>query len=226
MQDPADAESGAVPPSATQQVRVDSTVRARDLAALIVRLAGEPVRVPWEVSVSDGDRRRVESEFGSAFRRGIVEFGRVTPQTCREYGVVRVQIKEGGFARYRCHTGHAYTGDALLAAVTEHVEETLWRTVRTLEEATRLESTGAELAENGDTRLAQAYARKAQTLELRSRGLGLRRAGPYRDPERGADQAGRGRVNCPPRRLSSRGRRPGCRPSRSRPPGPSCGPPP
>ncbi|WP_019588506.1 chemotaxis protein CheB [Deinococcus apachensis] len=175
VQDPADAEYDSMPLSAMTQVKVDHIVRAADLSALLVRLAPEPVRGPWELTVSDDERRRVEIEVSiagrvNAFRKGVMDFGQVTPQTCPECGGVLVQIREGGFTRYRCHTGHAYTGDALLAAVTEHVEETLWQTMRTLEETTMLlENTGREFQANGNVRLARAYERRARELESRSR---------------------------------------------------------
>ena len=177
VQEPEDAEYDSMPLSALNQVDVDHVVRARDLATLLMRLAGEPRGEAQGETVSDVDLRRVEVEISiamrdHAFRRGVMDFGRVTPQTCPECGGVLVQIREGGFTRYRCHTGHAYTGDALLASVTEHVEETLWQTMRTLEEATLLlENTGAEYGENGNVRLAQAYARRAGELEARSRAI-------------------------------------------------------
>ncbi|PYE50007.1 chemotaxis protein CheB [Deinococcus yavapaiensis] len=177
VQDPRDAEFDSMPLSALNQVNVDHTVRARDLATLLTRLVGEPVPNAGEVNVPDDERRRVEIEVSiarrdSAFRKGIMDFGKVTPQTCPECGGVLVQIKEGGFTRYRCHTGHAYTGDTLLASVTEHVEETLWRAMRTLEEATMLlENTGTELEESGNARLAREYARQARQVEARTRAI-------------------------------------------------------
>ncbi|GGO24598.1 chemotaxis protein CheB [Deinococcus humi] len=177
VQDPAEAEYDSMPLSALNQVEVDHVVRARDLAALLVRLAAEPLLKAEGGRVSDHDRRRVEAEIsiamcGHAFRKGVMDFGQVTPQTCPECGGVLVQIREGGFTRYRCHTGHAYTADTLLTSVSEHVEETLWQTMRTLEEATLLlENTGAEYRENGNARLAQAYARRAGEMEARSRAI-------------------------------------------------------
>ncbi|WP_027483799.1 chemotaxis protein CheB [Deinococcus pimensis] len=177
VQDPEDAEMDSMPLSALDQVEVDEVVRASDLAALLARLAARPVVDPWEVTVGDDERRRVQVEVGiarrdNAFRSGVMDFGKVTPQTCPECGGVLVQIKEGGFTRYRCHTGHAYTGDALLVSVTEHVEETLWQTMRTLEEATMLlENTGAELEESGNARLAEVYRARAREVEARTRTL-------------------------------------------------------
>lgn len=174
VQDPEDAEHSSMPASALNQVEVDHTVRGQDLGDLLVQLVAEPLPYAAGVDIDPATQHRVKTEVkialsDHAFRKGVMEFGKVTPQTCPECGGVLVQIKEGGFTRYRCHTGHAYTGDTLLVGVTEHVEETLWRTMRTMEEAVMLlENTGREFAQAGDQRLAEAYKRKARDLEERS----------------------------------------------------------
>ncbi|GGK34079.1 chemotaxis protein CheB [Deinococcus malanensis] len=174
VQDPRDADHESMPTSALTQVEVDHTVRGQDLGALLVRLVAQAPEGTGRITVDQDTQHRVETEVkialsDHAFRKGVMEFGKVTPQTCPECGGVLVQIKEGGFTRYRCHTGHAYTGDTLLVSVTEHVEETLWRTMRTMEEAVMLlENTGREFAEAGNGWLAEAYGRKARDLEERS----------------------------------------------------------
>ena len=45
-----------------------------------------------------------------------------------------LRLKEGGRIRFRCHTGHAYSADSLLAAVSEAIVESLWSAIRALEE--------------------------------------------------------------------------------------------
>ncbi|THF68373.1 chemotaxis protein CheB [Deinococcus sp. Arct2-2] len=172
VQDPEDAQYNSMPKSAADQVDIDHTVTAEGLAALLIRLVAEPMGT--EVHVDEGDRERVGIEVSiastaHAFRKGVMKFGQVTPQTCPECGGVLVQIKEGGITRYRCHTGHAYTGDTLLVSVTEKIEDTLWITMRALEEASMLlENTGRELEANGQTRLASEYLRKAEEMEDRT----------------------------------------------------------
>ncbi|GGK19581.1 chemotaxis protein CheB [Deinococcus malanensis] len=131
VQDPKDAEHDSMPQSALTRVEVDHVVRVADLAALLDRLARNVPR--QAAAVDDATRERTRREVriarsDNAFRQGVMEFGKVTPQTCPECGGVLVQISESGFTRYRCHTGHAYTGDTLLVSVTEHIEETLWAT--------------------------------------------------------------------------------------------------
>lgn len=175
IQDPREAEFDSMPQSALDQVRIDHVTSIQDLAALLQHLVSQPLQDQTPVPVTEAERERIGIEVSiarrdNAFRKGVMDFGKVTPQTCPECGGVLVQIKEGGFTRYRCHTGHAYTGDTLLVSVTENIEETLWKTMRVLEEASMLlESTGRELEDAGQSRLAAAYERKAREVEQRTR---------------------------------------------------------
>ncbi|UQN10179.1 chemotaxis protein CheB [Deinococcus sp. QL22] len=173
VQDPADAEYPSMPQNALTQVDIDHVVTAQDLAALLIRLVTEPVGA--EVQVDEHYRELVATEVSiastaHAFRKGVMNFGKVTPQTCPECGGVLVQIKEGGFTRYRCHTGHAYSGDTLLVSVTEAIEDRLWMTMRALEEASMLlENTGRELEASGKTELAGKYVQQAKIMEDRTK---------------------------------------------------------
>ncbi len=174
VQDPQDAEYDSMPKSAASQVKVDHTVRANELAALLIQLVAVPMKASGENMANDEDRERVEIEISiassaHAFRKGVMAFGKVTPQTCPDCGGVLVELREGGFTRYRCHTGHAYTGDSLLVSVTEAIEDKLWGTMRALEEASMLlENTGRDFAAAGNARLAQEYGRKAEEMEART----------------------------------------------------------
>lgn len=175
VQDPEDAEYDSMPRSAVNQVEIDHTVPARDLAALLVTLTAEPAQEPWEVDVNEDAKKRTAIEVsiasrGHAFHKGVMGFGRVSPQTCPECGGILVEIREGGFTRYRCHTGHAYTGDALLVSVTEAIEDKLWSTMRALEEASMLlDNTGRDYEQAGNVRLAQEYTRKAREMDARTK---------------------------------------------------------
>lgn len=174
VQDPLDAQFDSMPTSALNQVEIDHVVPAQELAALLVHLIAEPIRVQEGGEVDEQAKERLAIEIsiassGHAFKKGVMNFGKVTPQTCPECGGVLVQIREGGFTRYRCHTGHAYTGDTLLVSVTEAIEDQLWATLRALEEAIMLlENTGKEFEAAGNARLAGEYLRRAREMEDRS----------------------------------------------------------
>lgn len=175
IQRPEDAEYDSMPQSAFNQVEIDHNLPARDLAALLIRLTAELARNPWEVEVDEEAKKRTAIEISIAssayaLRKGVMAFGKVTPQTCPECGGVLVEIKEGGFTRYRCHTGHAYTGDTLLVSVTEAIEDKLWSTMRAIEEASMLlDNTGQEYQKAGNLRLAQEYALKARAMDARTK---------------------------------------------------------
>ncbi|MDF2439349.1 MAG: two-component system, chemotaxis family, protein-glutamate methylesterase/glutaminase, partial [Abditibacteriota bacterium] len=47
---------------------------------------------------------------------------------------VLLQIKEGSHTRFRCHTGHAFSLNVLLGEITKSIEDSLWNTVRAIEE--------------------------------------------------------------------------------------------
>lgn len=169
VQDPRDAEYSSMPTSAAAQVEIDHTVRAQDLAALLIRLVAEPVKAEGQVKAEGHERLALEVSIASkahAFRKGVMNVGKVTSQTCPECGGMLVQIKEGGLTRYRCPMGHAYSGGTLLVSLTEKLEDKLWITVRALEEVgALLENTGQELEDAGHLKLAQAYRRRAQQME-------------------------------------------------------------
>ncbi len=50
----------------------------------------------------------------NALEKGVMNLGELTPFACPECHGVLSKIKEGTLARYRCHTGHAYSTDTFL----------------------------------------------------------------------------------------------------------------
>jgi two-component system chemotaxis response regulator CheB len=75
-------------------------------------------------------------------------------------------LKDAHPLRFRCPTGHAFSADSLIAAVSDGIEEALWNAVRALEEGgLLLQDLSRHLDEHGDGRAAQALA--AQALEVR-----------------------------------------------------------
>jgi len=54
--------------------------------------------------------------------------------TCPECRGALWELEEGGHLRYRCHTGHAYSQDSLLADQTVAMEKGLYTALRAVEE--------------------------------------------------------------------------------------------
>ena len=60
--------------------------------------------------------------------------GQVSTFTCPECGGSLWQVDDAGMVRFRCHVGHAYEGESLLAEQGEALEAALWTSVRTFRE--------------------------------------------------------------------------------------------
>jgi two-component system chemotaxis response regulator CheB len=80
-------------------------------------------------------------------------------------------MKADGVPRFRCHTGHAYSANTLLAEVTEHVEHTLWDSIRSIEESAMLMR---QMADATSEPAAQRFREKAN--ETLGRAAALRTA--------------------------------------------------
>jgi two-component system, chemotaxis family, protein-glutamate methylesterase/glutaminase len=81
-----------------------------------------------------------------------------------------VQLKEGGVPRFRCHTGHAYSINTLVAEVTEMVEHDLWSALRAIEEsAMLLDHLGRHVRSSlNDPETAALFDKKAKDTQRRA----------------------------------------------------------
>ncbi len=177
VQDPDDALHPDMPRNALQYTAADYIVRAGEIGPLLARLAREPVpaladppafpELELEVRIAMQER---------ALDEGVMSLGPVSPYTCPECHGVLVRLDERGIPRFRCHTGHAFSLDSLLAAVTETIESTLWNALRAIEESVMLlreaadrtradaDDLGAPAASGVDPRFEQ----KAREAEARA----------------------------------------------------------
>lgn len=143
VQHPDDALFPSMPRSAMEHVRVDHAVPLSGVAPLLVQLTSQtqapmpreeaPATVPTLVEVEVNIAK--EANALEAGVRGIAEPSSLACPDC--HGVL-LQLKEGGRTRFRCHTGHAYSVESLLVAVSEGIEHSLWIAIRALEEADML----------------------------------------------------------------------------------------
>lgn len=170
VQDPRDALAPSMPASAMRQVRVDHCLPLAELAPLLVRLTGTTVEeegayeVPEELNI---EVRIAKEE--TALDAGVLKLGEPSNYACPECHGVLLQLKDSGRARFRCHTGHAYSVDSLLSEITENVEDSLWNAIRSIEESVLLFSHMAEHPAEGDNGgTAEQFARKAQEAQRRA----------------------------------------------------------
>lgn len=136
VQDPKDAAYPAMPRSALVD-GVDHCVPLRTMGALLDRLARTRVRdrssIPADVKLEAVIAERVVSDV-----RAVDSLGKQVPYNCPGCGGVLWDVAKAKTSRYRCHVGHSYTADTLLAEQSDKIEETLWFALRMLEERRNL----------------------------------------------------------------------------------------
>jgi len=170
VQDPMDAVFPSMPRSAIRQTSVDYTVPLVKIGPLLGQLTQEDLGV-------EGTRKMPEHldiEVRIAKQDPAIEFDvrdlwEKSSYTCPECDGVLLKLKEGGIERYRCHTGHAFSTDSLLAAITEGVEESLWSAIRQIEERVLLLRHIAKHLKENDSRSATEFLRRAEKAEAQSR---------------------------------------------------------
>jgi two-component system chemotaxis response regulator CheB len=172
VQDPGDAQAPSMPRSALEYVQADHVVPMAEMGRLLVRLIREPPNGKLVVDKEKPAEKELAMETriareGRALQLGVMDLGAITPYTCPECHGALVALKGGGVPRFRCHTGHAYSINNLLAAVTEYVEESLWNTIRSIEESVMLlNHLGQHMRETGqDAAIAELFDRKANDTQ-------------------------------------------------------------
>jgi two-component system chemotaxis response regulator CheB len=173
VQDPAEAMHASMPLSALENVSVDLTLRLDEIGPALARLAREdapvmPALAPATESLLEKEVRIAEE--ANALEEGFMKHGSLSPFTCPECHGVLTKLQDGKIERYRCHTGHAYSGATLLSEANEQVEARLWDAARALDESVMLlNRLGEDQATRGDATTADEYFSKAREALERGR---------------------------------------------------------
>lgn len=170
VQDPNDALVPSMPLNAKKHVAVDYCLPLAEIAPLLVSLSAESAKEEGAYPVSEDLDIEVKiAKEDKAIDAGVMKLGGWSPFTCPECHGTLLQMKEGNFLRFRCHTGHAFSVNSLLAELTESVEDTLWTAIRSVQESIMLMRHLAEhLSGNGEDATAELFLRKAQEAERRA----------------------------------------------------------
>lgn len=173
VQDPLDAVVPSMPENAIAAVEVDHIVSIDEMAPLLVKLAAE------QVSEAKNPSRDAQQKTGTEVdiamqkpidNKSVFPLGSLTPFSCPECHGVLTGITEGTIIRYRCHTGHAYSADSLLASITEKIEDYLWNAIRGVEESIYLlNHIGDHYSESNQPQLAAMYFKKAKEAEEKAK---------------------------------------------------------
>jgi two-component system, chemotaxis family, protein-glutamate methylesterase/glutaminase len=171
VQDPQDAKFPSMPQSARTYVPVDYCVLLAAMTPLLTRLVQEPVAIGG-APMSDTTPLAIETRIAledNALRAGVMKLGALAPYTCLDCHGVLLQLRSGRLLRFRCHTGHAYTAQHLLAELTKSIEDTLWSTLRAMEESMlRRRHMAAHLQECQALHAAARFGQEAAAVEQRA----------------------------------------------------------
>ncbi len=174
VQEPDEAEVPSMPENALAAVEVDYRLPIAEMALLLVTLTAQRVEVGKEKEMSMEEQKKTALEVriamqDHALEQGMFDFSKLSPYACPECHGVLAIVTDGELIRYRCHTGHAYSADSLLATITENIEETLWSAIRGVEESMMLlNNLGDHYAEKNQPKLAAMYFKKAKEAESRA----------------------------------------------------------
>jgi two-component system, chemotaxis family, protein-glutamate methylesterase/glutaminase len=135
VQEPDEAENPDMPNSALLHNRIDHRLRLDGIAALLTRLAHEPIApVPPQPPPPGLADEIAFARLDGQGLPGMRRLGALSPFTCPSCRGALWELDEGGHLRYRCHTGHAFSSEALLAGQASAAEEGLYVALRAVEE--------------------------------------------------------------------------------------------
>jgi two-component system chemotaxis response regulator CheB len=146
-QAPGDALFPALPTNARSAGVLDRLATAADIGAVLKELSQRKIEEPNmdpDAALDLENRIAMKSRFSTDF--DTQQLGAPSGYTCPDCNGGLISISEGHF---RCHVGHAWTADALLAARDDEVEGALWVALRSLQEKAKLARRLADQASPG-----------------------------------------------------------------------------
>jgi two-component system chemotaxis response regulator CheB len=174
VQDPTQALVPFMPLNALIHVKVDYCLPVEEIAPRLVRLTTEAAeergayQVPKEVEIEVNIAKEQK-----ALDAGVLQLGEPSNYACPECHGVLLQMKEGTLFRFRCHTGHAYSIESLLADITEKMDDALWNSIRAYEEGELFMRHMAEHLDTGEnSHSAESFLKRAEEAK---RGANLMR---------------------------------------------------
>jgi two-component system chemotaxis response regulator CheB len=123
-----------MPQSAIGHVNVDYCVRLDQIAPLLINLTRRPVTTPTLPIPRELETEVRIDRQESPVTAGLEHIATPSRFTCPDCHGVLMQMAEEDRVRFRCHVGHGYSIDSLLASYSEQIEGSLWTAIRSLEE--------------------------------------------------------------------------------------------
>jgi two-component system chemotaxis response regulator CheB len=158
IQDPADAENPEMPLNALRHVEADHTCPMEGLGPLVEELVSRPAAE----SLPASEELMLEVEIAAHGRATPTPMGRPSNLVCPECHGALGEIRDGDQLRYRCHSGHAYSAEALGLNMAEDVGRALASALRALQERALFFTRMAENAGEGqNAHLVRRYTARA-----------------------------------------------------------------
>ena len=169
IQDPEEALYPGMPRSVQANTGVDYSLPLAEIPPLLVRLASEAAD-EGEYPVSDDLKTEAKIAKQNMNSLELIEsvekLGDRSLFTCPECHGLLWELNDGELMRFRCHVGHAFSVDSLMAEQSEVLENALWSALRALEEKVALARRMAQRAwERSFSRAAQKFEEKARDAE-------------------------------------------------------------
>jgi len=165
VQDPSDARFPDMPHSVLNKIAVDHQAAVDDIPAIMAVILAQPLPpetpIPFEL--------QIEADITEKMMSDIDQLKKIADHSdfvCPDCGGGLWEVKNDPAHRYRCHTGHVYTEKLLNDLQDEKIEESIWVSVRMLEEKVNLLQLVARRAngEDGSHETAVFHQRRIDEL--------------------------------------------------------------
>jgi two-component system chemotaxis response regulator CheB len=170
VQDPDTALHHGMPASAAAHADVDVVLPLDGIVPYLVSVVGPPPDGPHEGATMEHDTGESQVQHPPAPHPHPPAGAVPSAYSCPDCGGVLWEIDDGGFVRYRCRIGHAFTSETLQQTQGEGVEQALSAALRALEERAALSRRMADGArERGHVHTAARFDEAAVDAEHSAR---------------------------------------------------------
>lgn len=137
VQDPNEAEYPDMPLNVLNNMEVDFCVPLEEIGAILEEKSkngtGKSVEIPDDVKAEAATAERVAVGF-----ENVKPLGKQSDYTCPDCGGSMWEMVNDSIVRYRCYTGHVFSANELLIRQSQQLENTLWASLRMMEERKNL----------------------------------------------------------------------------------------
>ncbi|RWB57081.1 chemotaxis protein CheB [Mesorhizobium sp.] len=165
VQHPKDTLVPSMVESALHYVEVDHCLPAAKLGGLLANLAAEPAGETLPAPPGARLEAAIAAQEHSTMKNED-RLGELSVFTCPECHGPLWEIEDGDMLRYRCHTGHAFTADAVMEAQAIEADEILWSLLRSHQQRAEFARRMAERQKTQHrSELASEFGKRAKEYE-------------------------------------------------------------